>query len=61
MRSYTDATEKWRAGTSSCWGPGNESGGARGRWKAYPGGMQIGGGINLDNAAGYLGDGGLRM
>jgi len=37
-------------------GPGNEAAG-RAALKAYPGGMQIGGGISLDNAAGYLGDG----
>lgn len=37
-------------------GPGNEEAG-RAALKAYPGGLQIGGGINLDNAAGYLGDG----
>ena len=37
-------------------GPGNEEAG-RAALKAYPGGLQIGGGINLGNAAGYLGDG----
>ncbi len=34
-------------------GPGNDEAG-RAALKAYPGGLQIGGGINLDNAAGYL-------
>jgi phosphoribosylformimino-5-aminoimidazole carboxamide ribotide isomerase len=37
-------------------GPGNEAA-ARAALKAYPGGLQIGGGINLENAAGYLADG----
>ena len=37
-------------------GPGNEAA-ARAALKAYPGGLQIGGGINPDNAAGYLEDG----
>jgi phosphoribosylformimino-5-aminoimidazole carboxamide ribotide isomerase len=37
-------------------GPGNEDA-ARAALRAYPGGLQIGGGINLDNAAGYLDDG----
>lgn len=34
-------------------GPGNEAQ-ARGALQAYPGGLQIGGGINLDNAPGWL-------
>ena len=34
-------------------GPGNESE-ARAALQAYPGGLQIGGGINLDNARGWL-------
>jgi phosphoribosylformimino-5-aminoimidazole carboxamide ribotide isomerase len=34
-------------------GPGNEAP-AREALRAYPGGMHLGGGINLDNAAGYL-------
>ena len=34
-------------------GPGNETA-AREALAAYPGGLQIGGGINLDNAAGWL-------
>src|SRR5580658_8699439 len=34
-------------------GPGNEAP-AREALQAYPGGMQLGGGINSDNAAGYL-------
>jgi phosphoribosylformimino-5-aminoimidazole carboxamide ribotide isomerase len=34
-------------------GPGNESE-ARAALAAYPGGLQVGGGINLDNAAGWL-------
>jgi phosphoribosylformimino-5-aminoimidazole carboxamide ribotide isomerase len=34
-------------------GPGNESA-AREALKAYPGGLQIGGGMNLENARGYL-------
>jgi len=34
-------------------GPGNESE-ARSALQAYPGGMQVGGGINADNARGYL-------
>jgi phosphoribosylformimino-5-aminoimidazole carboxamide ribotide isomerase len=37
-------------------GPGNEAA-AREALVAYPGGLQIGGGINLENAAGYLKDG----
>jgi phosphoribosylformimino-5-aminoimidazole carboxamide ribotide isomerase len=37
-------------------GPGNEPAG-RAALRAYPGGLQIGGGINLDNAAGFLEDG----
>ncbi len=37
-------------------GPGNESE-ARAALAAYPGGLQIGGGINLDNAASWLGAG----
>ena len=37
-------------------GPGNEEAG-RAALAAYPGGLQIGGGINLENAAGYLEDG----
>ena len=37
-------------------GPGNEEAG-RAALKAYPGGLQIGGGINLGNAASYLNDG----
>ncbi|MHB8522877.1 MAG: phosphoribosylformimino-5-aminoimidazole carboxamide ribotide isomerase [Limisphaerales bacterium] len=34
-------------------GPGNEAA-ARGALAAFPGGLQIGGGINADNARGYL-------
>jgi phosphoribosylformimino-5-aminoimidazole carboxamide ribotide isomerase len=34
-------------------GPGNEAA-ARDALRAYPGGMQVGGGINLESAAGYL-------
>ena len=34
-------------------GPGNEAE-ARAALRAYPGGLQIGGGINLDNARGWL-------
>jgi phosphoribosylformimino-5-aminoimidazole carboxamide ribotide isomerase len=34
-------------------GPGNEAA-ARDALQAYPGGMHVGGGINLENAAGYL-------
>lgn len=34
-------------------GPGNESA-ARAALRAYPGGLQIGGGVNLDNARGWL-------
>jgi phosphoribosylformimino-5-aminoimidazole carboxamide ribotide isomerase len=37
-------------------GPGNDEA-ARAALRAYPGGLQIGGGINLDNAASYLDDG----
>ncbi len=37
-------------------GPGNESAG-RAALKAYPGGLQIGGGIMLSNAASFLNDG----
>ncbi len=34
-------------------GPGNEQA-ARAALAAYPGGLQVGGGVNLDNAAGWL-------
>ena len=34
-------------------GPGNEAA-ARAALAAYPGGMQVGGGVNLDNASGWL-------
>ncbi len=34
-------------------GPGNEAA-ARGALRAFPGGMQVGGGINLENARGWL-------
>ena len=37
-------------------GPGNEAAG-RAALKAYPGGLQIGGGITLNNASGFLDDG----
>ena len=37
-------------------GPGNDEA-ARAALRAYPGGLQIGGGINLDNAASYLDEG----
>jgi phosphoribosylformimino-5-aminoimidazole carboxamide ribotide isomerase len=37
-------------------GPGNETAG-RAALKAYPGGLQIGGGISADNAAAFLNDG----
>jgi phosphoribosylformimino-5-aminoimidazole carboxamide ribotide isomerase len=37
-------------------GPGNEEAG-RAALKAYPGGLQIGGGINAGNASSYLNDG----
>ena len=37
-------------------GPGNESA-AREALAAFPGGLQLGGGINIDNAAGFLKDG----
>ncbi|MDB6020963.1 MAG: Phosphoribosylformimino-5-aminoimidazole carboxamide ribotide isomerase [Pedosphaera sp.] len=37
-------------------GPGNEEAG-RAALKAYPGGLQIGGGINMGNAASFLNDG----
>jgi phosphoribosylformimino-5-aminoimidazole carboxamide ribotide isomerase len=37
-------------------GPGNEEAG-RAALKAYPGGLQIGGGITVNNAASYLNDG----
>ena len=37
-------------------GPGNEEA-ARAALKAYPGGLQVGGGINLNNAADHLKDG----
>src|SRR5512137_1081675 len=37
-------------------GPGNE-GEARAALQAYPGGLQIGGGVNLDNASVWLGAG----
>ncbi len=37
-------------------GPGNEEPG-RAALKAYPGGLQIGGGITINNAASYLSDG----
>src|SRR5262245_58494537 len=37
-------------------GPGNEAE-ARAALESYPGGLQIGGGINLDNARSFLDDG----
>src|SRR5579863_952361 len=37
-------------------GPGNEEAG-RAALRAYPGGLQIGGGVNPGNAAGFLEDG----
>ncbi len=37
-------------------GPGNEEAG-RAALKAYPGGLQIGGGVSINNAASYLKDG----
>src|SRR5579872_1220208 len=37
-------------------GPGNEEAG-RAALRAWPGGLQIGGGINIDNARGFLDDG----
>src|SRR5271170_6875043 len=37
-------------------GPGNETAG-RAALKAYPGGLQIGGGVTINNAASYLEDG----
>jgi len=37
-------------------GPGNETA-AREALQAYPGGLQVGGGIHADNAEGYLADG----
>src|SRR5579863_9898352 len=37
-------------------GPGNEDA-ARAALRAYPGGLQIGGGINASNATSYLNDG----
>ena len=37
-------------------GPGNETA-ARAALRTYPGGLQIGGGINLENARGYLDEG----
>src|ERR1700728_2391003 len=37
-------------------GPGNEAAG-RAALRAYPGGLQIGGGISLSNAASFLNDG----
>ena len=37
-------------------GPGNKAAG-RAALQAYPGGLQIGGGVNLDNAASFLNDG----
>jgi phosphoribosylformimino-5-aminoimidazole carboxamide ribotide isomerase len=41
-------------------GPGNDEAG-RAALRAYPGGLQIGGGINLDNAASYLNDGAAQV
>ncbi len=41
-------------------GPGNDDAG-RAALRAYPGGLQIGGGINLDNAASYLNDGAAQV
>jgi len=37
-------------------GPGNEAA-ARAALQAYPGGLHVGGGINPENAAGFLTDG----
>ena len=44
---------RYVAGTLIQLGPGNETA-AREALAAYPGGLQIGGGVNLDNAAGWL-------
>jgi len=41
-------------------GPGNEAA-AREALAAYPGGMQVGGGVNLDNAAGWLDAGAAQV
>ncbi len=41
-------------------GPGNEAAG-RAALRAYPGGLQIGGGINLENAASYLSEGASQV
>lgn len=41
-------------------GPGNEAA-ARAALAAYPGGMQVGGGVNLDNAAAWLDDGASQV
>jgi phosphoribosylformimino-5-aminoimidazole carboxamide ribotide isomerase len=41
-------------------GPGNEAAG-RDALKAYPGGLQIGGGITLSNAASFLNDGATHV
>src|SRR5688572_25273216 len=41
-------------------GPGNESA-AREALTAYPGGLQVGGGVNLDNAPGWLDSGGSHV
>src|SRR5262245_48575131 len=41
-------------------GPGNETE-ARDALKAYPGGLQIGGGINAENARSWLNDGAAQV
>jgi phosphoribosylformimino-5-aminoimidazole carboxamide ribotide isomerase len=48
--------DKLRGGHIIMLGAGNEAA-ALAALRAYPGGMQIGGGINLDNAPGYLKEG----
>ena len=48
--------DKLKGGHVIMLGPGNE-GEARAALAAYPGGLQIGGGINLDNAQGWLDSG----
>jgi phosphoribosylformimino-5-aminoimidazole carboxamide ribotide isomerase len=52
--------DRLRGGHIILLGPGNESE-ARAALGAYPGGLQVGGGVNLDNARGWLEAGGSHV
>jgi phosphoribosylformimino-5-aminoimidazole carboxamide ribotide isomerase len=52
--------DELRGGHVILLGPGNETA-ARAALAAYPGGMQVGGGVHLDNAAGWLNAGASQV